>query len=255
MARRKNRQYIDDILKAWPHEPGEISARLVEAADGRPVLQMRLDMGLLQMETDGRPDGVRPSGSETFYDLLTEQAFREPEFVLSEEQCGEVDREFVQYYHRRTCWLAVREFRRAVADADHTLALMDLAKKHSDDREWTLSHEQYRPFVLFHRTQADALARLEESGPDGAIDAINTGLERIRVVFTEYEAEEHFDEDELVVRLNELRESIRQHYEVGSTLYEQLHEAISKEDYERAANLRDMMEKQRKEKKAGKDKE
>jgi hypothetical protein len=151
----------------------------------------------------------------------------------------------VQYYYRRTCWLALREFRRAVDDADHTLALMDLSKRHATNEEWVLSHEQYRPFVLFHRTQALALAELEAAGPEGAIMAINQGLERLRQVFVEFEAEDHFDDDELVNKLTELRESIRQHYEVGKTLHEQLAEAIASEHYEKAAKLRDEIARRR----------
>ena len=50
-------QDIDQILKDWPYQPGVISARLVRAGDGREVLQMRIEMGLLQLETTGRPDG------------------------------------------------------------------------------------------------------------------------------------------------------------------------------------------------------
>ena len=38
-------------------------------------------------------------------------------FVLSEDQCLEADREFIQFYHRRICWMALENFRRAVADA------------------------------------------------------------------------------------------------------------------------------------------
>lgn len=83
---------------------------------------------------------------------------------MSEEECEEADREFVQYYHRRVCWLALREFDKAVADADHTLAQWTSAKTFSPDDQWTLSHEQYRPFVLFHRTQAAALSELGEAG-------------------------------------------------------------------------------------------
>ena len=51
---------IDETLRDWPFEPGAISARLVEAADGRHVVQMRVEMGLIQMEVDHRPDGKRP---------------------------------------------------------------------------------------------------------------------------------------------------------------------------------------------------
>ena len=147
-------------------------------------------MGVLQMESEGRPDGTRPHGYETYYDFLLGQEFRDVEFQLTEEQCSEADREFVQFYHRRICWLALREFPRAVADADHTLALMDFCGEHSPDEKWTISHEQYRPFVLFHRTQAAALAELDRHSPEAAIQEINHGLDQLRGVFAQHDAEE-----------------------------------------------------------------
>jgi len=231
---------IDTILKNWDFVPGEVNARLLKARNGRQVLQMRVDMGLLQMETDLRPDGMRPHGAETYYDYLVSEVIREGgSFRLSKEQCVEADREFVQYYHRRLCWLSLREYRRAAKDADHSLAFMDFVREHSPDEEWTLSHEQYRPFVLFHRVQAAALATLQDSGPEGAIREINSGLEQFRELFARYEAAEQFDQDELVKRLLEMRESVRQRYEVGRTLDEQLAEAIQAENYELAAKIRD----------------
>ena len=161
-------------------------------------------------------------------------------FVLDEEQCAEADREFVQFYHRRMCWLALREFRRAMRDADHSLSFMDFARSCSPNEEWTASHEQYRPFILFHRTQAAALAELEDAGPEAAVEAINVGLMRLRRCYVEAGAEEAtVDEDELVERLDELRESVREHYHLGRTLSEQLADAIAAEEFERAARLRD----------------
>lgn len=231
---------IDSILKNWDFQPGEVSARLVKARNGRQVLQMRVDMGLLQMETDLRPDGQRPHGAETYFDYLVSEVIREGGgFRLSKEQCAEADREFVQFYHRRLCWLSLREYARAAKDADHSLAFMDFVREHSPDEEWTLSHEQYRPFVLFHRVQAASLATLQDAGPDAAIREINHGLDRFRELFSRYEAAEQFDQDELVKRLLEMRESIRQRYAVGRTLDEQLAEAIQAENYELAAKIRD----------------
>jgi hypothetical protein len=216
---------IDTILKNWDFHPGEVNARLLKARNGRQVLQMRVDMGLLQMETDLRPDGLRPHGAETYYDYLVSEVIREGgSFRLSKDQCVEADREFVQYYHRRLCWLSLREYRRAAKDADHSLAFMDFVREHSPDEEWTLSHEQYRPFVLFHRVQAAALATLQDAGPEGAIREINRGLDQFRKLFARYEAVEQFDQDELVKRLLEMRESVRQRYEVGRTLDEHFYE-------------------------------
>ena len=54
MARKEN---IDRILRDWPYDPQGISVRKKKGDDGRDVLQMRLDLGLLQLETTGRPDG------------------------------------------------------------------------------------------------------------------------------------------------------------------------------------------------------
>lgn len=237
MARKEN---IDRILRDWPYDPEGISVRKKKGDDGRDVLQMRLDLGLLQLETVGRPDGTRPQGADSYYDWLVGRTVAEgDDYKMTEDECEEADREFVQFYHRRICWLALREFHSAVSDADHTLGLMDFCRQHSPDEQWTLSHEQYRPFVLFHRTQASALAALGDKGAEAAVEEINLGLERMRGVFVEYEAEEEFDEDELVQRLTELRESLRQHFRVGRTLQEQLADAVANEKYELAAEIRD----------------
>jgi hypothetical protein len=241
---RKKKQNIDGILRTWPYDPDSVSVRLVQGDDGRDLIQMRIEMGLLQLETTGRPDGQRPEGAETYYDFLLDQSIRKGEhYVLNEEQCAEADREFVQFYHRRICWLAMREFAKAVKDADHTLGLMDLCRSHSPDDQWTVSHEQYRPFVLFHRIQAAALAELDSSGPEAAVQAVNQGLERLRGIFVEHGVEDDFPGHEMVERLTEFRETLRDKFAVGRTLQEQLADAIAAEEYERAAKLRDVLRK------------
>ena len=127
-------------------------------------------------------------------------------------------------------------------DADHTLGLMDFCKSHSPDEQWTISHEQYRPFVLYHRTKAAALNCMEDDdGAESAIEKINGGLEQMRQLFNEYDADEQFDEDELVQRLTEFRETLREKYSVGRTLREKLDDAIASEQYELAAELRDLL--------------
>ncbi|MBI85807.1 MAG: DNA helicase UvrBC [Planctomycetaceae bacterium] len=241
MAAKKN---IDNILQKWPFDPEHLSVRMVKGRDSRDVIQMRIDMGMLQLEVLGRPDGTRPEGHDTYLGFLLNKSDGSiSDMELDEDDFGEIDREFVQFYHRRICWLTLREFERAVQDADHTLALMDFCRDHCEDEQWTMSHEQHRPFVLFHRTQAQALAALEEHGGPGAIEHINEGLENFREFFEKYDVEEHFEEDELVTRLVELRESLREQFEVGLTLEEKLMEAISKEQYELAAELRDELSK------------
>ena len=229
---------LDDILREWEFDPHSLSVRLVKGDDGRDVIQMRVDLGVLQMETQGRPDGYTPDGFATFLDSVLDFEKKDQEFIMSEEQCFEADREFVQFYHRRISWLRLQHYHRAVEDADHTLSLMDVCRDHSPDEEWTMSHEQYRPFVLFHRTQAAALAALSDSDATLAISEINAGLKLMRSVFEEHEAEEEFDEDEMVLQLIKLRDSLKEDY-VGPTLQERLAQAVQTEQYELAAKLRD----------------
>ena len=233
---------MDLLLQDWEFQPGEVTTRLVQISENREVIQMRIDLGVMQMETDRRPDGKRPEGDETYFDFLVGLAIRDgDQFTLNKQQCVEADREFIQFYHRRVCWLSLREYRKAARDADHTLAFMDFVRQHSPDDEWKVSHEQYRPFVLFHRVQAMALASLEDSCAGQAVEEINHGLERFRELFASYGAEEQFSQDELVRRLEAMRENVRHRYNVGPTLEEQLAAAVLAENYELAAELRDRL--------------
>jgi hypothetical protein len=233
---------IDRLLRNWEFEPGRPLVRRVEGDDGREVLQMRVDMGVLQLEATGRPDGERPHGFATYYDYLVSAAFQEgPEFELGEERRLEVDREFYQYYHRRICWLTLNEYNRAAEDAQHTLRLMDFSSANADDRQWTLMHEQYRPFVLFHQVQATALTHLQADEPQQAVEAIDEGLKSLSSLFAQHGAEEHYDDDVFVGKLREMQSSIKSHFHLGPTLAEQLAEAVAAEQYELAAKLRDRL--------------
>jgi hypothetical protein len=240
-------QHLDFLFEKWPYEFGEVSARLVRGADGRSVIQLRVEMGILQMECTGRPDGTRPNGFGTFLDSLRSAAQPAgPPFELDEQQCLEIDREFVQYFHRRIAWLAVRDFDEAVADADHTLALMDFCAEHSPDEAWTDMHEQYRPFVLFHRTQAEALATLARADAAAAIVEIDAGIQRIRdaLVFDGV-PDVADDDDELIANLVEMKATISEQYELQPSLGQRLADAIAAEQYELAARLRDQMRRSR----------
>jgi hypothetical protein len=238
-------QDIDKALQGWEFKPGVVQARLLQTRDGRQVIQMRVDLGILQMETNDRPDGARPHGCATYFDYLRQQVQAAQraarEFVLSEEQALEADREFVQFYHRRISWLALRNFARAVADADHTLLFMDLVRDHSPSEEYTQAHEQYRGFVLFQRTQAAAAGMVEKDNAEAAIDEIRLGLEKMRAFFAAYDVEEQMDEDGMVQQLRKMEKSLRQTHGIKATLHEQLDEAVAKEDYETAARLRDAL--------------
>src|SRR5437588_9019687 len=88
---------LNTILKDWPHEAGAIKVRKVTGLDGREKLQLRIDLGLLQMEMDGRPDGHRPHGCESLLVYHQRRAARAEQngntYELTPEQCGELQQE------------------------------------------------------------------------------------------------------------------------------------------------------------------
>ncbi|HBE70904.1 MAG TPA: DNA helicase UvrBC [Planctomycetaceae bacterium] len=237
-----SKQHLDHLLKEWPFEAEGLGVRLVKGDDGRDVIQVRVDLGILQLETSGRPDGIQPEGHDSLLSMLLEKEQETPDFELDDETCCDIDAEFVQFYHRRMAWLRLQRFDLAVRDAEHTLALMDFCKEHSPYEEWTFQHEQHRAFVLFHLSQASALLAIERQQPKTAISEIESGLELIAENYEELGWDEQFENDELVERLRAMRESIRTDYEVAPTLAEQLAEAVELEQYELAAKLRDRID-------------
>jgi len=234
--------HIDNILRKWPFDPQQLSVRIVRATRNRDVLQMRVDLGVLQMELTGRPDGERPGGCESYHAFLVAQAsVTGDRFDLTEEHCREIDREFLQFYHRRLCWLRLLQYQRAADDARHTLGLMNFCREYSDDQEWVLSHEQYRPFVLMHRIQSEALAQLESHGYEASVTTIDEGLRELRDFFQEHGADDKFEDDEIVGRLREFRDSLREQFDQRFQLGKDLDAAIAAEEYERAAEIRDQL--------------
>src|SRR5262249_29119791 len=134
-----------------------------------------------------------------------------------------------------------RNYALAVADADHTLAFMDFIHNHSPNEEYTQAHEQYRGFVVFHRTQAAAALAVEQGDPESAIDAIQDGLQKLKSFFAAYDAEEQMEDDGMVQQLRRMDRSLRRTHHIESTLQEQLEEAVAKEEYEKAARIRDVL--------------
>jgi len=64
---------ISAILAEWDYQAGQLSVRIVPAEDGEPRLQVRLDLGILQMHLDGRPDGELPYGFRSLLDYYESQ--------------------------------------------------------------------------------------------------------------------------------------------------------------------------------------
>src|SRR5438876_10654276 len=91
---------LNSILRDWSHESGSIKVRKIAGLDGREKLQLRVDLGVLQMELTGRPDGRRPNNCESLLEYHQKRAARIEQkgetYELTPEQCAELTQEGIQ---------------------------------------------------------------------------------------------------------------------------------------------------------------
>jgi len=239
---------LSKILDAWPYEGGKINVRMVEGDDGEPKIQLRLDLGIMQLRTSGRPDGQRPGGFESLLEVhetrLDEYVAGNGSaagFVLTEDECRELREEAVQYYHRYVCLMMLEDYDGVVRDTTRNLRVLDLCSKYSETEGDRTVLEQFRPYITMMRARAHASQALKDNEPKAAIHAIDQGLEALRQYFSDMDQPDMYDESNEVQVLKGMRESLTPKLPAsqGSDLKSRLTQAIKSENYELAAMLRD----------------
>ena len=135
--RDKGVMSVDDIrpiLQGWPYRPGEITVRKIRGDDGREKIQMRVDLGLLQMEATGRPDGQRPHRCESLLHHHLKR-LRDYEsrngtrlgFELTPDECSALRDEALMYYQRYLSFFVLEEYEHVERDTARNLRVLDLS--------------------------------------------------------------------------------------------------------------------------------
>lgn len=163
---------LTDLLREWPEVPASMQTRIVAAVDGRPLLQRRVEMGVVQMEVTGRPDGARPYGQESFLDVLRT---RGPGTDLTEADCAEALGEARLYLHRALALASLGHIDAAGRDAAHARAVLTdgAGSRHEADAR-IASSLRAQAIVLWVR--AEVARSLRDHGSSRAIEAIDQGL-------------------------------------------------------------------------------
>ena len=244
---------IKHILAHWPYEPGKITVRRVIGNDGTIKIQMRLNLGLLQMEATGRPDGERPHGKESLLEYhegrLADHVLRhgtDEEFKIGAQACHELREEGVQYYHRYLSNFFLEEHAAVVRDTERNLRFLDFMLKYARHEADRQSVEGYRPYILMMNSRAKAHLALEDGDLDRALAEVNSGLEKIRKFFTDHDQPQLIQKSNEVQALLKLREELLSHKPQSplDVLQQRLTTAVESEDYEQAARLRDEIRRQ-----------
>lgn len=242
---------ITPVIKGWDYEPGTINVRKVPGDDGVPKLQMRLDLGLLQMELAGRPDGLRPHGHESLLEYFESQLadYRsrnegsELGFELSSDQCQSLREEAVMYYHRYLSLFVLEDFSAVVRDTARNLRMIDLCKKFASVEQDRMMLEQYRPYITMMNIRAQASIHVKNERYRDALETVQAGLAGIKEFFERYGHEEAYENANEVKVLKKFARDIRNKMPVDplQKLHNQLQWAIKAEKFEEAARLRDQI--------------
>ncbi len=241
-------QDLTEFLASWPPERGRINARRITGRDGRPKLQIRIDLGILQMELDGRPDGQRPDGHESVLALQLDRLERYTAetggtggFVLTPEECRALREEAVQYYHRYAGLFALGDYTEAVRDTERSLELFNLCRAFAASEDDRIALEPFRPHTIMMKARGEAEQAISSGHPKQALAVLDRGLEEIRAVLQEAGNADAYERSIEVQLLRGMREALVPKLPASQRveLQQRLQAALDAENYELAAILRD----------------
>lgn len=245
--------YVDlqATLRDWPYEPDKISVRKILGADGATKLQMRVELGILQLEGEGRPDGARPKGCETLLAYHQQQLARQEErngnalgSSLTSDECHNLRGEASLFYRRYIAYFVLEEYRNVYRDTAHSLAIFDLCREHAIDAEDRMALEEFRAYVLMMDARARVYEAMGEDQSASALAHVNRGILSLKSHFKRIEQPELVGTSEEMKILRNLYTELNGQVPQDSVIVTRkaLQIAIDEERFEEAARLRDQLE-------------
>ncbi|MBN1919577.1 MAG: UvrB/UvrC motif-containing protein [Verrucomicrobia bacterium] len=239
---------ISDILEEWPYDPDR-NARIVTNADGSQKLQIRLRLGLLQMELDGRPDAQRPYGFDTVleYQRNSLDEYRDEHgtdegFVIDHDAWEELNSEGVLFYERYVVLFQLGDYDRTARDTARNLGMFDLVRQYAERPEDVTALEQYRPYLIRMNAAALAMQHMQNDRPDDARDTLRRGIRQLDELEMVHTSVFQVELDRARSMLEGMLDDIKADKATPSeldTLRGELARAIREERYEDAASIRD----------------
>lgn len=241
---------LSPIFKRWIFDPQKTCARKIVGIDGREKLQVRFELGLLQMEMTGRPDGRSPKGYGSALDAYLDrlEAHRRQHgsdegFRLDEQACNVLWTEGVQFYQRYVCLMHLGDYEGVLRDTTHNLALLDLVRTFSGDEEIKCEFERSRTCVLMVHTRSKGEICLLNGDSEGALEVVREGIEEIRSFLIESGDPDSLECSDELRTLEEWEDEIQRKYPACAreNLLDQIQTAVAMERYEQAAILRNRL--------------
>lgn len=210
------------------------------------------------MEFDGRPDGLRPHGVESYLDYYQNQQQEHDKnnpdtarYLLDAEATALLLREGLQYYHRYLSFWHLERYDLCVRDTARNLQLLNFIRNHASSEREVLQFDQWRPYILMMHARSIATPLAQAEDYAAALTAVEAAIGNIEAFLAEYNHTDKADQCTELVYLKRWREELTAQIdepdrEAGPADYlkrleEELEQAVNEERYEEAASLRDQI--------------
>jgi len=206
--------------------------------------------GTFYLDIDGRPDGAEPS-----LPAFLEQRDQHPPnvsdlFILNDLDVQSLSEEAFLYRLRREYFFKVGDYVRSIRDVNIGIQIIDLIMGFAENPELRLFFLQFRPDQEIFKRTAEAKLAIQQKDYSLARQRIELAAAFVREIILKHA--DAFPEDWQEKRLDQLK---KVYDEIGSTwendlsplrnsppsLEERLRVAIEAEEYELAAELRDII--------------
>ncbi len=244
----KNPESVDisSALSGWSFEPGQVNVRIIRGRDGKAKIQLRLDLGLLQMEVSGRPDGRRPHkcASELDYQLHRlkkhcESTGNENDFQLTRRECQRLREESAMFYHRYLSLFVLGQYDGVVRDTRHNIGILNLCRDFGPTEQDRELLEQYRPYIIMMEGRARACAALRDGFVNTSIAYLRGTLRNVIRTYGNPAASQSPEALILADMIHDIRRQLPP--DPREELHRLLKKAVAGEKYEEAAQLRDQL--------------
>ncbi|NQT81721.1 UvrB/UvrC motif-containing protein [bacterium] len=242
---------ISKLLNEWEYDSFNHVRRIV-GQDGKEKLQVRVELGILQMEMDGRPDGKRPYGAKSlldYYELLLQKHISQhgddEGFTLGGEACEDLRQEGLLYYQRYVLFFELGDYERTARDTERNARLFDFVWKYAKDKKDAEALEQYRAYIIRMNVAARALKDVQSRNYDSAMRRVRNAIQKIENLPLTENPTFLFEKNRSLSVLRGMLKDLESRKPPSKIdfLRKELARALNEERFEDAARLRDEINK------------
>lgn len=242
---------LGPLIRDWPYDPDRVSVRQVLGRDKRLKLQLRIDLGVLQLEWRGRPDGRKVEGFRSQLEKHQQRLARYVRrcgaslgFEITATECERLREEMLLFYQRVVCLFVLDAYEQAVEDLEHCRRIIELCDRFGADRQVVDSMVAIVPHMVVMNTKAVTARLVAEGRAKEALDKTIGGACELLNHFCAHGTVEDYRQSDQYDVLERLRLQLSAQLDGDDRvrLRRALRLAVREERYEDAAHLRDELD-------------